>query len=236
MVSFHHFIIFCCRIDLQKVNKRVIEGFIKVGAFDSKKVARSQLMAILDTALEEANSIQRGKRQGQTSLFETMTDVEDTELIDRTGFTLPNIPEWPQDQLLKNERELTGFYITAHPLTRHETSIRKFATGSTVTLREVGDGKQVKLCGVVSGIKNITTKKGDRMAYVQLEDLQGTVEIIVFPELYQNSQECLKPDSVIQVMGTVDHMDNGSRLKATKIESLMDLQGKTVSTHYTQSE
>ena len=225
---FSSFYDFCCRIDLQKVNKRVIEGLIKVGAFDSMKVARSQLIAILDTALEEANSIQRGKRQGQTTLFEVMTDIPETDSLDRTGFTLPNIPEWPQDQLLKNERELTGFYITAHPLTRHETSIRKFATGTTVTLREVGEGKQVKLCGVISSIKNLTTKKGDRMAYVQLEDLQGTVEIIVFPDLFQNCQDCLHPDSVIQVSGTVDHMDNGSRLKATKIESLMELQSKTV--------
>ena len=225
---FASFYDFCCRVDLQKVNKRVLEGLIKVGAFDTLGVARSQLMSILDKALEEANTVQRCKREGQTSLFEVLDATSGPENIDLLDFPLPNIPEWPQDQLLKYERELTGFYITAHPLNRHATGLQRFATRTTATLSECGDGNNVKLCGVVSSVKNLTTKKGDQMAYVQLEDLQGTAEVIVFPQLFTSCAQLLTPEALIQVTGTVDQMENGARVKATAIQSLIDLQGQTV--------
>ena len=223
--SFHDF---CSRIDLQKVNKRVFEGLIKVGAFDSFGAPRSQLFSILDTAIEEANRVQRWKREGQTSLFDIMTPASDAAESDRTAFPLPKIPEWPQDQLLKYERELTGFYITAHPLTRHSTGIRRFATSSSAKLSECGEGKEVKLCGVISSVKNMTTKKGDRMAYVQLEDLQGTVEIIVFPELFKSCSGLIEPETLIQLTGTVDQMENGARIKATAVQSLLALQARDI--------
>jgi DNA polymerase-3 subunit alpha len=218
----------CCRLDFHKVNKRVLEGLIKVGAFDSSGAARSQLLAVMDTAIEEANRVQRMKREGQTSLFDVMAETSPTGSVDPRGFPLPNIPEWPQDQLLKYERELTGFYITAHPLTRHATAIRRFATSSTATLSDCGEGKEVKLCGVVSSIKPLTTKKGDRMAYVRLEDLQGTVEVILFPELFKSCSELIEPEAVIQLTGTVDQMENGARVKATAVQSLVDLQARDV--------
>ena len=225
---FLSFFEFCCRMDFQKVNKRVLEGLIKVGAFDSLGAARSQLLSIMDNALEEANRVQRMNREGQTSLFDVLSDSPQSGLPDHSGFPLPNIPEWSQDQLLKYERELTGFYITAHPLTRHATAIRRFATGSTGTLSECGEGKEVKLCGVISSIKHMTTKKGDRMAYVRLEDLQGTVEVILFPDLFKNCSELIEPEALIQLTGTVDQMDNGARVKATAVQSLVDLQARDV--------
>jgi len=225
---FASFFDFCCRMDFQKVNKRVLEGLIKVGAFDSFGAARSQLLSILDNAMEEANRVQRRIREGQTSLFDVMTETPQTGFVNHGGFPLPNIPEWPQDQLLKYERELTGFYISAHPLTRHTTAIRRFATSSTVTLSDCGEGKEVKLCGVVSSIKHLTTKKGNRMAYVRLEDLQGTVEVILFPELFKSCSEIIEPEALIQLTGTVDQMENGTRVKATAVQSLVDLQARDV--------
>ena len=225
---FSSFFDFCCRMDFQKVNKRVMEGLIKVGAFDSLGAARSQLLSIMENALEEANRVQRMNREGQTSLFDVLTVSPKPGLADPSGFPLPNIPEWSQDQLLKYERELTGFYITAHPLTRHATAIRRFATGSTATLSDCGEGKEVKLCGVISSIKHMTTKKGDRMAYVRLEDLQGTVEVILFPDLFKNCSELIEPEALIQLTGTVDQMDNGARVKATAVQSLVELQVRDV--------
>ena len=225
---FTSFFDFCCRMDLQKVNKRVLEGLIKVGAFDSLGDARSQLMAIMDKALEEANSVQRQRQAGQTSLFEILDETSQNTGFEQGRFPLPNIPEWPSDQLVKFERELTGFYITAHPLDRHAKGIQRFATSSTATLTDYGDGREVKLCGVVSTIKNLTTKKGDQMAYIQLEDLQGTAEIIVFPQLFAECGELLTPESLLQVTGTVDQMDSGARVKATAIQSLYDLQEQTI--------
>ncbi|MCY4612872.1 MAG: DNA polymerase III subunit alpha [Nitrospira sp.] len=223
---FASFFDFCCRIDLHKVNKRVLEGLTKVGAFDSMGAKRAQLMAVMEQTLDEAGAIQKERAMGQTSLFETVeTDSSNPQAVTRP---LPAIDEWQQAQILQFERELTGFYITAHPLAQHAEAIRLLSTHTTATLHEAREGREIKICGVVAGVKVTTTKKGNRMAYVQLEDLQGLVEVIVFPELFQNCSEFLNADTVIQAMGTVDQMDTGARLKATKLEPLRDLQARTV--------
>jgi DNA polymerase-3 subunit alpha len=123
---------------------------------------------------------------------------------------------------------LTGFYITAHPLTRYAPAIRRFATTSTDHLAEVPDGKEVKLCGMINSVKPMVTKKGDRMAYFQLEDLQGLVEIIAFPDLFQSASGLVVPESVVRVTGTVDRAEKGTRLKATRLESLTELSARAV--------
>ena len=225
---FSSFIDFCCRIDSQKVNKRVLEGLIKVGAFDSMGLTRASVYKVLDEALDHASTVQRNKREGQTSLFEMLDPEPAKPKQDGFGFVIPQIPEWSQNDLLKYERELTGFYITAHPLNRHSVGITHFSTCSTQTIREVGDGREVKICGVISNLKITTTKKGHRMAYAQLEDLHGTVEAIIFPETFKQHEELLGPDSVVRITGTVDLMDNGARIKATKVESLSQLENETV--------
>mgnify|MGYP001018550511 CR=1 FL=1 len=150
-------------------------------------------MAGMDHILEEAVAIQKERELGQTSLFEVFEPESTTS---PTGSTwsrpLQKIEEWSQSQLLQYERQLTGFYITAHPLTQHAEAIRLLSTHNTGNLNEAPEGKEVKIFGVIGNIKNTTTKKGDRMAYVQIEDLQGLVEIIVFPELYKNSEQLFK--------------------------------------------
>lgn len=215
---FRSFFDFCRRIDLHKVNKRVLEGLIKAGAFDSTGARRSQLMAILDRMVEEAAAVQRERAQGQTSMFDAAL----------ANPSLPDIPEWNQEERLKHERELTGFYITAHPLDRYGAALRKFATATTQDLSEFGDGKEVKLCGILTTIKGMVTKKGDRMAYVQLQDLHGLVEVIVFPDLYRAAGDLLRPEAVLQVTGTVDRAEKGVRIKGTRIEPLTDLQARAV--------
>ena len=223
---FSSFFDFCCRIDMHKVNKRVLEGLIKVGAFDSMGAKRAQLTAVMEQTLDEANAIQKERAMGQTSLFETVeADASNPQAMTRP---LPAIDEWQQAQILQFERELTGFYITAHPLTQHAEAVRLLSTHTTTTLHEAREGREVKICGVIGSVKTTTTKKGNRMAYVQLEDLQGLVEVIVFPELFQTCSEFLNADTVVQATGTVDHMDSGARLKATRLEPLRDLQARTV--------
>ena len=225
---FTSFVDFCCRLDSQKVNKRVLEGLIKVGAFDSMRTSRASLFAVLDQAMDHAATIQRNKREGQTSLFELAPEDTSAEEEKGFGFTIPQKPEWSQIELLQHERELTGFYITDHPLNRHRMAIAHFSTCSTQSLREMKEEREIKLCGVISSIKITTTKKGNRMAYVQLEDLQGTVEAIIFPEAFKSHEEMLKPDSVIRITGSVDLMDNGARIKTTRVELLPQLECETV--------
>jgi DNA polymerase III subunit alpha len=224
---FRSFLDFCQRIDLRKVNKRVLEGLIKVGAFDSTGARRAQLAAVLDQTLDGAAAVQRERECGQTSIFGE-TGGEGSVAPDLAGPALPDLPEWDQDQMLKYERELTGFYISSHPLARYASAIQKFATSSSEGLAEVGDGREVKLCGIINGIRPMMTKKGDRMAYFQLEDMHGLVEVIAFPDLYKASGALIVPESVIRVTGMVERAEKGTRLKGTRIESLTELQARAV--------
>ncbi|MGH7167755.1 MAG: DNA polymerase III subunit alpha, partial [Nitrospiraceae bacterium] len=216
---FRSFLDFCGRIDLRKVNKRVLEGLIKVGAFDSTGARRAQLAAALDQTLEGAAAVQRERECGQTSIFGE-AGGEGSAAADLAGPALPDLPEWDQDQMLKYERELTGFYISAHPLARYAGAIQKFATSNSEGLSEVGDGREVKLCGIITGIRTMMTKKGDRMAYFHVEDMHGLVEVIAFPDLYKAAGALIVPESVIRVTGTVERAEKGTRLKGTRIESL----------------
>ncbi len=224
---FRSFLDFCHRIDLRKVNKRVLEGLIKVGAFDSTGARRAQLMAVLEQAIEEGAAAQREREHGQTNIFGhgAETDSGPTAFVDPP---LPDLPEWDQGQKLKYERELTGFYITAHPLAQYEAAIQRFATTTMEGLSEVADGHEVKLCGIITTVKPMVTKRGDRMAYFQLEDRHGLVEVIAFPDLYKAASAHIAPESLVQVTGTVDRVEKGTRLKGIRIESLMELQARAV--------
>jgi len=224
---FTSFFDFCRRVDLHKVNKRMLEGLIKAGAFDSHGAKRSQLMAMLDQAIEDGAAAQREREMGQTSIF--------GEALNGSGSphahvepVLPNLPEWDQAQRLKYERELTGFYITAHPLARYEATIHALATATTAGITELSDGKEVRLCGIIATVKSMLTKKGDRMAYVTLEDLQGTVEVIVFPDLFKSVGELIAPERLIRVTGTIDRGDKGTKIRGVKIEPLAEVQTQTI--------
>ncbi len=225
--KFRSFSDFCRRIDLHKVNKRMLEGLIKAGAFDSTGARRAQLMAVLDQAVDEGAAAQEERERGQTSIFGDGPSSDSVHGL--TEAVLPDLPEWDQGQMLKYERELTGFYITAHPLSRFEAALKKFSTATTGTLGEVTDGKEVKLCGIVTTVKALTTKKGDRMAYAQIEDPQGLVEIIVFPDLFKSASDLLVPERVVQITGIVDRAEKGTRVKGTKIEALESLLARSVS-------
>ena len=224
---FTSFFDFCRRVDLRKVNKRMLEGLIKAGAFDSTGAKRSQLMTVLDQAVEDGATAQRERDLGQITIFAASPTGEGS-----LGYAalppLPDMPEWDQAQRLKYERDLTGFYITAHPLTRYETTIKALSTTTTSGLAEMSDGKEVKLCGIVTTVKTMLTKKGDRMAYLTLEDLQGTVEVIAFPDLYRAAGPLIAPERVVRLTGTIDRGDKGTKLRGSKIEPLAETQARTV--------
>ena len=224
---FRSFFDFCRRSDLQKVNKRVLEGLIKVGAFDSTGVRRAQLAAVMERALEDAAANQRERAQGQTSIFGGACEA-DAHSSESATLPLPDIPEWDQAQSLKYERQLTGFYITAHPLDSYASAIQRFATTTTEQLSEVSDSKEAKLCGIITTVKMMMTKKGDRMAYFQLEDLHGLVEVIAFPDLFKSVGTLIHPESIVRVTGIVDRAEKGTRLKGTKVEPLAELQARSV--------
>ncbi len=221
---------FCHRVDSRKINKRALECLVKAGAFDSTGGRRAQLAEVLDRTVDQAAAAQRAESSGQTNIFAAFEPAGGNGKKGTLPFdeSLPNLPEWDEEQLLKFEKELIGFYITSHPLARYQEGMKRFSSATTATLTEVADAKEVRLCGIIGLVRQTMTKKGDRMAYVTLEDLVGTAEVIVFPDLYRTASALVVPDAVVQITGTLDRGDKATRIKATKMVSLADLQAQSV--------
>ncbi len=214
---------FCEQVDLRRVNKRVVEALIKCGAFDSLNAKRAQFMAGYEDAMDAGQKFQREKESGQESLFGT------EEIVTHNGQAygqLPDVEEWPENVLLTNEKETIGFYITGHPLARHSETIKRFSTCSTADLIERRDKEEVSVCGIVTGIKLLNTRKGDRMAFVTLEDLSGFVEMVVFPETYTMAADLLNSEEPLLVRGTLDIGEEACKLLVNEVLILKDVQEK----------
>ncbi|HEY5674468.1 MAG TPA: DNA polymerase III subunit alpha [Malonomonas sp.] len=212
---------FCERVDLRKVNKKVGEALIKCGAYDTFGGKRAQFMAALEEAMEIGQRLQKERESGQDSLFGS------SEIVSTAGNgygVLPDIEEWDEKQLLSYEKEALGFYVTGHPLDRFSDSIKRFATCETAGLAERSDKEEVRICGIVSGIKELMTKKGDRMAFVNLEDLSGSVEIVVFPEVYAASMELLKGEEPLLITGELDVGEESCKMLASAVVLLRDVK------------
>jgi DNA polymerase III subunit alpha len=208
---------FCSRVDLRRVNKRVIESLIKCGAFDSTGAMRSRMIAALEGGMEIGQRLQREKAGPQASLF------DDSEVVMSNGNgigTLPDIPEWREKELLSFEKEALGFYITGHPLDRYADDVRRFSTANTVSIAERDDKSEVRICGIVASLADKITKKGDRMAFAMIEDQLGSIEVMVFPDVYSRVSEYLKSDEPLLVTGTVEIGEESCKLKATDISLL----------------
>ena len=192
----------CARVDLRLVNKKVLESMIKCGALDSFGLSRATMFSCLDMILEGASRTQKEKAKGQLSFF-------DQGLSDN-GFhkaenNIPHIKEWPEPQLLAFEKEMLGFYITGHPLARYAKQLKLFASSSIGKLHLHKDEDEIKLVGLIIKIKNTTTRaKQEKMAILKLEDLEGTVEVLVFPRSYQKVSRYIQPNSVVMVKGTLN--------------------------------
>ena len=205
---------FCRRVDLRRVNKRVLESLIKSGAFDSTGAPRAQMMLALDEAVERAQNFQKARASKQMGIFAQLEDGDPgwSEQED-----LPEVEEWPENQRLAFEKEAVGFYITSHPLARFEKEIKRHTRDDTVSILTRQNGSEVTICGVAGSVKEIQTRKGDRMAFLSLEDMKGFVEVILFPEVFQASLPHLKGDDPLVVRGILDMEDENPKIKATEV-------------------
>jgi DNA polymerase-3 subunit alpha len=166
----------------------------------------------LDEILEYGQRVQREKADPQMGLFGSAGDAPSINLP-----PLPEIEEWDEKHLLANEKEALGFYITGHPLNRYSSIIDKFATADTLTLKEKQDNTGVRLAGIIRNIKTITTKRGDLMAFVTVEDLNGSFEMTVFSSLYTEVHHLLSADNAVLVDGQVQKEENTVKLLANHI-------------------
>ncbi|MGD8432767.1 MAG: DNA polymerase III subunit alpha, partial [Syntrophobacterales bacterium] len=205
------------RVDLQRVNRRVVESLIKCGAFDSLHPVRSQAMAALEEAMEMAQTIQKDRLSGQISMFGTFAGQQRN-----SEPPLPNIPEWNHRQKLAMEKEALGFYFSGHPLDVYEKEMQAFTIADIASIADKSDGIQIILCGLNADLKEITTKKGDRMAFLTLEDRKGTVEVVIFSDIYQSSRHLLEVDDPLLIMGTVQQEEKGAKIIAQRILTLLE--------------
>jgi DNA polymerase-3 subunit alpha len=206
----------CARVDMRQLNRRALESLIKAGALDSTGAKRAQMFEVIDKAQEQGNLLQREKESGQTSLFDLLGE-DSASVTDRT---LPDKEEWQENKLLTHEKEALGFYVTGHPLARFADAIDQFATAKTSDISSLSDGANVTMGGILAKVKLQTTRRGDRMAFVTLEDLEGIVEVVVYPETYQKSKGIIMEDMAVMVMGRTAANEGEPRIVANEIFSL----------------
>jgi len=206
---------FCRRVDLRKVNRRVIESLIKCGAFDFSKAHRSQMLSVLDEVLERSQGAQRKMDTTQMSMWEISSGEREE--------AYPDIEEFPESQLILFEKETIGFYISRHPLSAYQEEIKRHTDDDTSTLLQLQNGQEVRICGLVSSLKEIVTKKGDRMAFLNLEDMKGFVEVILFPEVFKSASNYLKGGDPLLVRGSLDLAEDRIKIKAMEVRLLASL-------------
>ena len=205
---------FCQRVDLRKVNKRVLESLIQCGAFDSTGHKRSQMMAIVEDALDYGQKIQKEAADKQMQLFGGASGGNQLNIP-----TVPDIPEWNEKQKLNLEKEAIGFYITGHPLDAYQDILEKYSSTNSLDLMDecVKDGAVVRMGGIVRGIKRIMDKRGNSMAFVELEDINGTVEVTVFASVFSLAGDILIEDAPVFVQGKVQKNEKFAKLIADSI-------------------
>jgi len=209
---------FCDRVDLRQVNKRALECLIKAGALD-RFGRRSQLLAVLDPMVSQSAEVHDARDSGQLSMFDLLGGSG--EKMHVSPIRLPDLEEVKGKEKLQWEKELLGVYSISHPLLQIGVDLQQAVTCSCAELDERYDGKGVALAGIIANVRTLNTKKGDPMAFVQLEDLQGGCEVVFFPKTYAEQREKLQPDAVVIIKG-----------KAQTREGRTSLLAETVQTHF----
>src|SRR5206468_2369542 len=196
--SFKSIYEFCEKVDLRLLNKRVLESLIKSGAMDSLG-KRAQLMAVLDKAIELSQKAQRDAESGQHGLFGVFQ-----EEAQPTQDRLPDTPDWDEHTRLANEKEILGFFITGHPLDKYREKLEDLRALSTAELcamkSSTGKDETLTTAGIITNLRVLKSKKGDFYAQGSLEDLSGSVEMLVFPDAYKKLQERIKGLTEVPVL------------------------------------
>ena len=190
---------FCERVDLRVVNKGVIESLIKCGAFDLIHPVRAAAMAAVETASRMAQQSQEAKKAGQELLFGSSAAGNSVGVLATIEPKLPSVPEWAKSERMALEKGVLGFYVTSHPLRDVEATFQSYITLDTQTVRAAGDKSPGIMGGLVSKIRMMTTKSGpnagSRWVILLIEDLVGSMEIVLYSNEYTKFQELIKADA-----------------------------------------
>ena len=195
---------FCRRCAGPELNKRALESLIKAGCFDYTGINRAAMLAVYDTLLDTESRQRKVRSTGQLSLFDSAFGV--TPAASRNEY--PDVTPYTYEEMLKQEREMTGVYLSGHPLQKYEAALKRLPASTSTIFDQAAendglglDGKKVRLGGLLADVSTKLTKKGDQMAYLTLEDLTGQIECLAFPRVYQAYQSLLQADQPVILSG-----------------------------------
>ena len=224
--KYKDFIDFCKRINGTEINKKCIESMIKAGAFDSLGTNRATLLASFEGILDMINSDSKRGLSGQVNMF----DMGGSENLENDAvYSMLKLPEMEKKDLLSQEKDVLGLYVSGHPLDSFADEISKYSNIKSIDLdfdEETGpasyliDGQLVKFIGIVNHVKVKITKNNDIMAFVSLEDLYGEITVIVFPKTYVQYKAVLFDDNIVKVEGRLNIKEDEITISALKLQTL----------------
>jgi DNA polymerase-3 subunit alpha len=217
--GFSSFIHFCSLVDSRKVNKKVVESLIKAGAFDGMGLKRAQLFGLVQDKWDRLSK-KNDKNSLQMDFFGAAGWAPKEEEI-------PETEELDRAEILKGEKEALGFFFSQHPLSAYQDIISRITPLDTSSIKETETSDDVTIVGIVNGCKEITTKKGDRMATITLEDTKGIVEAVIFPDLFSKNLLIIRSDNPLVVTGSLERTEDGTtRIRAKGITPLQEIRNE----------
>ncbi|NUO08370.1 MAG: DNA polymerase III subunit alpha [Candidatus Brocadia sp.] len=191
----------CKRVDLRVVNKQVLESLIKAGCFDSLQDNRAKLLAGLDTVMQVGSIANKDRRIGQKSLFDISSGLDLSEK--RDSMEEVDVERWSEKEMRQAEKESLGFYLSSHPLHAYKEKIKQLSTVSSADIPEHAEGEEVVIGGIITKLRPSTTKRGDPMMYITLEDMKGVTECIAFSKEIKACQSLLTIDEIVFIKGQI---------------------------------
>ena len=240
--EFKDFNEFCKRLDSKDLNKRIIESLIKCGAFDEMGDNRASLLLGYEKLLESISMDRKKNLAGQVSLFDGFEMDESINNDIQSMYTLPHVKELEEKERLYLEKEVLGMYVSGHPLSQYKDEIKRNTTINNAELNEIKDDyitylnlneREVTMGGIVINKTIRTTKRNDLMAIIELEDLFGVIEVIVFPQVLQKYNTVIQEDKIIYIDGRLSiKEDENAKLIAREIRDMNDSGNKDKPTLY----
>ena len=212
---------FIRRVPLTALNRRLVESLIKAGAFDSIDPNRRALFTVHEAAIDSVVSLKRKQAEGQFDLF---SDADDggAEAMGDASVTVPDIEEWDKKTKLNFEREMLGLYVSDHPLSGMQSilaSLREMSIAHLIDrAKTMGEGQQVTLAGLITGVDRRVSKKGNPWAIVTIEDMESSIQCMFFGKVYEAAAAELAVDAIVQIRGQVELRDETVSMRATELQ------------------
>ncbi|OGU75150.1 MAG: DNA polymerase III subunit alpha [Ignavibacteria bacterium RBG_16_34_14] len=203
---------FCSNVDTRIVNKRTLESLVLAGAFDSINKYRSRLFSVIEEALDFGSKVQNSKLSKENSLFGG--NQEDFKISEPV---LPNLPPWGSKERLAKEREVTGFYVTGHPLSKYEVDYKSLTTISLGETEQLEEMDVVKACGVITTVKTKIDKKGGTMVFFTLDDFSGSCEALMFSKVFDQYGKYIKEEECVFIVGRPESSGDAIKIHIEKV-------------------